>query len=58
MKAVRAKIGIFQKMHIKNLRRSVRSDLKKLDSFTLKTSKSHLIRNFLRSGRVRVNHDC
>ena len=28
---------------------------KKLDSFTLKTSENHLIRNFLRNGRVRVN---
>ena len=33
----------------------MRSDLKKLDSFTLETSKNHLIRNFLRDGRVRVN---
>ena len=31
------------------------SDLEKLDSFTLETSKNHLIRNFLRNGRVRVN---
>ena len=28
---------------------------KKLDSFTLETSKNHLIRNFLRNGRLRVN---
>ena len=28
---------------------------KKLDSFTLETSKNHLIRNFLRNGRQRVN---
>ena len=54
MKAGRALIDIFQKMRIKNLRGSVRSDLKKLDSFTLKTSKNHLIRNFLRNERVRV----
>ena len=27
---------------------------KKLDSFTLETSKNHLIRNFLRNGRLRV----
>ena len=33
----------------------MRSDLKKLDSFTLETSKNHLIRNFLRNGCVRVN---
>ena len=34
----------------------MRSDLKKkLDFFTLETSKNHLIRNFLRNGRVRVN---
>ena len=33
----------------------MRSDLKKkLDSFTLETSKNHLIRNFLHNGRVRV----
>ena len=31
------------------------SDLEKLDSFTLEMSKNHLIRNFLRNGRVRVN---
>ena len=30
------------------------SDLKRLDSFTLETSKNHLIRNFLRNGRVWV----
>ena len=30
---------------------------KKLDSFTLKTSKNYLIRNFLRNERVRVNLD-
>ena len=35
--------------------RSVRADFKKLDSFTLKTSKNHLIRNFLRNGHQRVN---
>ena len=28
---------------------------KKLDSFTLETSKNHLIRNFLRNWRLRVN---
>ena len=57
MKSGRAYIGIFQKMHIKNLRGgegSMMSDLKKLDSFTLKTSKNHLIRNFLRNWRLRV----
>ena len=32
----------------------MRSDLKELDSFTLKTSKNHLIRNFLRNGRLSV----
>ena len=32
----------------------MRSDLKKLDSFTLEISKNHLIRNFLRNGRLRV----
>ena len=30
------------------------SDLKKLDSFTLEMSKNHLIRTFLRNGRLRV----
>ena len=54
MKSERAQIVIFQKMRIKNLRGSVRSDLTKLDSFTLKTSKNHVIRNFLRHGRVKV----
>ena len=34
----------------------MRSDFKKLDSFTLETSKNHLIRTFLRNGRLRVNH--
>ena len=28
---------------------------KKLDSFTLETSKNHIVRNFLRNERVRVN---
>ena len=55
MKSGRALIGIFQKRRIKNLRGSVRSDLKNLDSFTLETSKNHLIRNFLHNGRLRVN---
>ena len=32
----------------------MRSDLKKLDSFTLETSKNYLNRNFLGNGRVRV----
>ena len=35
---------------------SVRSDFKKLDSFTLETSKNHLIRSFLRNGRLRVKN--
>ena len=52
MNAGRTKIGIFQKMRIKHLS-EVR--LKKLDSFTLETSKNHLIRNILRNGRLRVN---
>ena len=51
--------GLFQKMRIKNLRGgAVRFDLKKLDSFTLETSKNNLIRNFLRAGRVRVKQYC
>ena len=41
-------------MRIKNLRGVSEVQLKKLDSFTLETSKNHLIRNFLRNGRVRV----
>ena len=42
-------------MRSKNLRRvsEVRFK-KKLESLTLETSKNHLIRNFLRNGRVRV----
>ena len=40
--------------HQKSERGSVRSDLEKLYSFTLETSKNHLIRNILRNGRVRV----
>ena len=48
MKAGKAQIGILHKMRIKKL------DLKKLDSFTLETPKNHLIRNFLRNERVRV----
>ena len=47
-------ISIFQKMRIKNMRRVSEVRIKKLDSFTLETSKNHLIRNFLRNGRVRV----
>ena len=55
MKSGRAQIGIYQNMRIKNLRGSVRSDLKKLDSFTFETSKKHLIRNSLRNERLKVN---
>ena len=33
---------------------SVRSDLKKFDSFTLEMSINHFIRNFLRNGRLMV----
>ena len=40
--------------HQKSDGESVRSDSKKLDSFTLETSKNHLIRSFLRNGRLRV----
>ena len=37
----------------------MRSDLEKLDSFTLETSKNPLSRNFLRNGRLRVKYeDC
>ena len=53
MKSGRAKIGISQKMRIKNLRGVNEVRLKKkLD--TLETSKNHLIRIFLRNGRLRV----
>ena len=54
MKSGRAKFGIIQKMRIKNLRRVSEVRFRKLDSCTLKTSKNHLIRNFLRNGRLRV----
>ena len=56
MKSGRAKIGIFQKMRIKNLRGVSEVRFKKNDSFTLETSKNHLIRNFLRNGRLRVKN--
>ena len=48
-------MGIFQKMRIKNLRGISKVRVKKLDSFTLGTSKKHFIRSFLRYGRLRVN---
>ena len=46
-------------MRIKNLRgvSEVRFK-KKLDFFTLETSKTHLIRNFLRNGRLSFNIFC
>ena len=56
MKSGRALIGIFQKIRIKKLRGVSEVRLKKLDSFTLKTSKNQLIRNFLRNGRLRVKY--
>ena len=56
MKSGRAKIGIFQKMRIKNLMWASEVRLKKLDSFTLETSKNYLIRNFLCNGRLRVKN--
>ena len=55
MTARRAEIGIFQKMRIKNLRGVSEVRLKKLEFFTLETLKNHLIQNFLRNGRMRVN---
>ena len=55
MKSGRAQIVIFQKMRIKNQREVSEVRLKKLDSFTLETSKNLLISNFLRNGRLRVN---
>ena len=55
MKAGGASIGILQKLRIKNLRGVSEVRLKKkLVSFTLETSKNHLIRKFLRNGRLRV----
>ena len=42
-------------MRIKNQRGVSEVRLKKIDSFTLEMSKYHLIRNFLRNGRLRVN---
>ena len=55
MESERAEIGIYQKMRIKNLMGgSVRSDLKKLDPFTLEMSKNHLLRSFRRNRRLRV----
>ena len=54
MKSGRAKIGIFRKMRIKNLKGVSDVRFKKLDSFTLETSKNHLVRIFLRNGRLRV----
>ena len=41
-------------MRIKNLSGVSEVRFKKLDYFTLETWKNHLIRNFLRNGRVRV----
>ena len=42
-------------MRIKNLSGGQWGPIeKKLDSFTLETSKNHLIRNFLRNERLRV----
>ena len=41
-------------MRIKNLTGVSEIRLKKLDFFTLETSKKNLIRNFLRNGRVIV----
>ena len=54
MKAWKALIDIFQKMRIKNIRGVSEVRFKKIDSITLEMSKNHLIRNFLRNGRVRV----
>ena len=54
MKSGRGLICIFQKMRIKNLRGVSYVRFKKLDSFTLETSENHLIRIFLRNGRLRV----
>ena len=43
-------------MRIKNLMGLSEVRLKKLDSPTLEMSEKHLIRNFLRNGRLRVKN--
>ena len=59
MKAEMAWIVIFQNMRIKIEGEGVSEvRFKKIDSFTFDTSKNHLIRNFLRNGRVRVKRCC
>ena len=52
----RAKIGIFEKKRVKNLRGggSVRFDLKKTRLFRLVNVEKPLIRNLLSNGRLRV----
>ena len=55
MKAERAKILIFQKNISEGGGGQWGPIKKKLDSFTLETSKNQLIRNFLRNGRLRAN---
>ena len=54
MKSGRALIGTFETMRIKNRMGVSDVRFKKLDSLTLEKSKNHLIRNFLRNGRLRV----
>ena len=54
MKSGRAKIGIFQKMRIKNLRGVSEVRLKNSTPSSWKRRKT--IRNFLRNGRVRLNY--
>ena len=50
MRSWRAEIVFFSK----RCASKIWAGLKKIDSFTLETSKNHLIRNFLRNGRLRV----
>ena len=54
---MKAGIGIFQKIRIKNLMGVSEDRLKKVDSFILENSKNNLIRNFLRNGCVRVKKE-
>ena len=48
-------VRILKDAHQKSDGGSVRSDLKKLDSFTFETSKYHLIRNFRLNGRLLIS---
>ena len=54
MKSGRAKIDFFQKMRIKNLRGVSEVRFKKTRLLHLGNVENHLIRNFLRNGRLEV----